>query len=78
MKPLPRNGQAVITIKDGVVVDWKEVPPHGRWVNDKGLYKCSECNELWTHWWAAVVPIERMNKMMKYCPNCGADMRGEE
>lgn len=47
---------------------------HGMWVNDKGLYRCSECNELWTEWWVNVVPIERMNKMMKYCPNCGARM----
>ena len=51
---------------------------HGRWVNDKGLYKCSECNELWTHWWVNVVPIERMNKIMKYCPNCGAKMDADE
>lgn len=47
---------------------------HGHWINDKGLYKCSVCNELWCHWWANTVPIERMNKMMRYCPLCGAKM----
>lgn len=47
---------------------------HGQWINDKGLYKCSVCNELWCHWWANTVPIERMNKMMRYCPLCGAKM----
>lgn len=52
---------------------------HGHWIDDgKGLYKCSECGEFWVHWWVSVVPIERMNKMMKFCPNCGADMREVE
>lgn len=49
----------------------------GMWINDKGFYRCSACNELWCHWWASCVPIERMNKIMHFCPNCGADMRGE-
>lgn len=47
---------------------------HRHWINDKGLYKCSVCNELWCHWWANTVPIEKMNKMMRFCPNCGAKM----
>lgn len=47
---------------------------HGHWINDKGLYKCSVCNELWCHWWVNTVPIEKMNKMMRFCPNCGAKM----
>lgn len=50
---------------------------HGRWINDKGLYKCSACDNLWTTWWAVVVPEERMYKEMKYCPNCGARMDEE-
>ena len=49
----------------------------GKQLNDKGLYKCSSCNELWVHWWAVVVEPVRMYKEMKYCPNCGAKM-GEE
>ena len=51
---------------------------HGEWVNDKGMYKCSACGELWGYWWAIVVPPERMVKELKFCPNCGADMRGAE
>ena len=51
---------------------------HGHWINDKGLYKCSICNELWCHWWVNTVPIERMNKMMRFCPNCGAKMEVED
>lgn len=49
----------------------------GKWINDKGLYKCSECNELWVHWWAIVMEPVRMYKEMKYCPNCGAKMDEE-
>jgi predicted RNA-binding Zn-ribbon protein involved in translation (DUF1610 family) len=44
----------------------------GEWVYlyDKN-YKCSECGE----WYSVdVTPIE---EGMFYCPNCGADMRGE-
>ena len=50
----------------------------GKWINDKGLYRCSVCNELWCDWWASCVSIERMNKIMHYCPNCGARMGEKE
>lgn len=62
----------------------KALPPaqserkKGKWINDRDLYKCSCCNQLWNVWWAGVVPIEQMKKEMPYCPKCGADMRGEE
>lgn len=59
----------------GVLEELPSVEPkHGKWINDRGLYKCSACGNLWTTWWAVVVPEERMNKEMKYCPNCGARM----
>ena len=51
---------------------------HGRWINDKGLYKCSVCNNFTITGWANCIPIEHMNKTMKYCNNCGARMDGEE
>lgn len=47
---------------------------HGKWINDKGLYKCSVCNNLWAHWWVVACPEDRMYKEMNYCPNCGAKM----
>lgn len=51
----------------------------GQWVNDgKGLYKCTSCGELWLHWWAVVVPPDKMYENLRYCPRCGAEMRGEE
>lgn len=49
----------------------------GKWLIDRGLYKCSSCNQLWTEWWAVSKPIERMNKEMPYCPVCGS-YNGEE
>lgn len=53
-------------------------PKKGKWINDRGLYRCSACDNLWTSWWAVVVPEERMCKEMKYCPNCGAMMERSE
>lgn len=50
----------------------------GEWINDRGLYMCSSCGKLWTHWWARVVPLNQMYKELRYCPYCGADMREEE
>lgn len=49
----------------------------GKWIRDKGLYKCSYCNKSWTAWWAGAVPIEQMKKEMPYCPMCGSDNREE-
>lgn len=64
----------------GVLEELPTIDPvkHGKWIDDKGLYRCSVCNNLWTTWWAVVVPEERMYKEMKYCPNCGAKMDGGE
>lgn len=41
-----------------------EARPQGEWIFRKnGYYNCSKCGE-----------VERAEK--KFCPNCGADMRG--
>lgn len=48
----------------------------GEWVDDKGLYRCSACNHLWSElWWTACCPIDRMYKLMPFCPSCGAKMK---
>lgn len=48
----------------------------GKWVNDgKGFYKCTSCGEPWPHWWAVVVPPDRMHKELRFCPHCGAVMQ---
>lgn len=38
---------------------------HGEWTDkDGGIATCSVCGDRWGVW-----------SVMKYCPNCGADMR---
>lgn len=46
---------------------------HGKWINDKGLYKCTACNNVLTvAGWD--IPEEQIYKSFKFCPNCGAMM----
>ena len=44
----------------------------GEWINDRGLYKCTSCNQFWAEGWASSKPIERMKKEVPYCPMCGS------
>lgn len=63
MKPLPRNGEVIITIKDGIVQSWREVR-HGRWepyLNEGPIVKCSVCGSRYAEPW-------------HYCPRCGSRM----
>lgn len=50
----------------------------GHWINDRGLYKCTSCGELWTECWASCVPLAQIYKELKYCPKCGAYMMEEQ
>ena len=40
--------------------------PRGEWIEDGAIEKCNQCGEQkrFPHW--------------NFCPNCGADMRGEQ
>ena len=42
--------------------------PHGEWIKeeDTGLVGCSNCHIVW------------LRGITKFCPNCGADMRGDD
>ena len=49
----------------------------GHWIEKDGYdgdtyYDCSECGESWT-----TIDGTPWNNGMKFCPNCGADMRGD-
>lgn len=54
---------------------------HGQWIigvnNDDFDVKCSKCE--WTDIFevAGISTVERIAKVMHYCPNCGAKMDGE-
>ena len=52
---------------------------HGKWIENNGLYQCSVCKHIFSElWWTSVCPIDRMNKIMHYCPNCGTRMSEQE
>lgn len=48
--------------------------PKGKWIkNEYGwYYHCSVCKEN------NLLHTDEANALSDYCPNCGADMRGEE
>lgn len=68
-KHLSYYGELLGCIKDAPTI---EVVPvvHGEWESELGLffpvYRCSECN--------CATALGKTN----FCPNCGADMRGEK
>lgn len=45
-------------------------PKKGRWIFIGDGYKCSECRSVYS-WWAD-------SQTSNYCPNCGAEMIGEQ
>ena len=54
-EPLYRGEDNVIPAEyEDAIMKLPTIDPvrHGKWVNDKGLYRCSVCGELWTAWWA--------------------------
>ena len=42
----------------------------GKWIYDGDCYICDQCKSAFG-WWAD-------SQTSNYCPNCGADMRGEQ
>lgn len=66
------------------IKQWEDAhkPKKGKWIRSgEGsyeLYECSLCGQPWLHWWADAMDPDRMSKVVKCCPNCGADMREEK
>ncbi len=61
-------------IKDSPTITLDDLRPKGRWI-DKGVrdWHCSECDEkLRGNGWDGYV----YKDLPKFCPDCGADMRG--
>ena len=57
--------------------DVRELPtvyvPEGEWVTDEEFINCSNCKqERWSR-----IPYEELVKGFKYCPKCGARMKGK-
>ena len=59
---------------DAIPVDWlmsvinniDGISRHqGKWIEDNGILACTNCQTIWIN-----------RKPTDYCPNCGADMRG--
>lgn len=45
----------------------------GKWINKNGIINCSVCGHCsWS------MSFGHLVKSFNFCPNCGADMRGEE
>jgi hypothetical protein len=66
------NGEKKHTELIELIEAYEDKRKHGRWIKDNGLYKCSVCNNFTITGWD--IPIEQMNKTMKYGNNCGAKM----
>ena len=44
---------------------------HGKWIEEIGMFMCSECGDAWSS------SDAKMIFGFNYCPNCGAKMESE-
>ncbi len=65
-----RYGDVLDDLEDYPAADVRPVV-RGRWKLEEGIMYCSECNKS-PHY--VYIPVDEWN----FCPNCGADMRGEQ
>lgn len=68
------------------IEDIKELPPAqyerktGRWITDDSELeiKCNKCGKSFSDYVNAGTEYIFLEEIPNFCPNCGADMRGEE
>ena len=55
-------------------------PRKGKWIDDGTEFGCccSECNYTLDDYFYGELREVALTKLMNFCPNCGADMRGEQ
>ena len=85
---MEQQGQGTEDCEEGkevsVLIKWGKTaePKRGKWIKDGetyALYKCSVCNYFCPAvGYADCIPEDRMYKMIKYCPGCGARMERSE
>ena len=57
----------------GMAIEALKEQKTGKWIKKHGIINCSNCKQCgWSESFEATV------HRFKYCPNCGADMRGED
>jgi rubrerythrin len=63
----------IMDIAKSIIATLPSVQPEcktGEWIYDGDGYKCNKCGTVYG-WWAD-------SQTSNFCPNCGADMRGEQ
>ena len=80
LKEQLRNGykQDFFDLPDGVLFEIDDMPTadvrenvNGEWIRKKDTVQCSQCKAKW-------IDHTYLIETFRFCPNCGADMRGDK
>lgn len=58
--------------------DTQDEKKQGKWIFKNGKYRCTACGEKAIYCFNGSLAITKTELLTHFCPNCGADMRGEE
>ena len=62
------------SVRDAPTIEAEPVR-HGRWIEEQTVIKCSACGEEFND---EIVYMTYPYNNLRYCPNCGAKMYGEQ